>query len=56
MVKFYKDSKGEYRWQAKAKNGKILADSAEGYKDLRDAELGALKAAVELFNGPFKVA
>ena len=31
-VEFYKDRKGEWRWRAKARNGKILADSAEGYK------------------------
>jgi uncharacterized protein YegP (UPF0339 family) len=28
----YRDSKREYRWRLKAKNGKILADSGEGYK------------------------
>jgi uncharacterized protein YegP (UPF0339 family) len=27
----YKDSKGEYRWRLKAANGKIIADSGEGY-------------------------
>jgi uncharacterized protein len=28
----YKDIKGEYRWTLKARNGKKIADSAEGYK------------------------
>lgn len=28
----YKDSAGEYRWKLKARNGKILAVSSEGYK------------------------
>jgi len=28
----YKDRKGEYRWTLEARNGKKIADSAEGYK------------------------
>lgn len=28
----YKDIKGEYRWTLEARNGKKIADSAEGYK------------------------
>jgi uncharacterized protein YegP (UPF0339 family) len=32
----YKDRKKEWRWSLIAKNGRILADSAEGYKRLRD--------------------
>jgi uncharacterized protein len=33
MPKFliYRDRVGEYRWRLKAKNGRILADSAGGY-------------------------
>ena len=30
----YKDRAGEWRWQFKAPNGKIMADSGEGYKEL----------------------
>jgi uncharacterized protein len=29
---YYKDSKGEWRWRLKTSNGRILADSGEGYK------------------------
>jgi uncharacterized protein YegP (UPF0339 family) len=29
----FKDSKGEYRWRLKAANGRIIADSGEGYVD-----------------------
>ena len=29
---YYKDSKGEWRWRLKAANGRIIADSGEGYK------------------------
>jgi uncharacterized protein YegP (UPF0339 family) len=28
----YKDEFNEWRWRLKARNGKIVADSAEGYK------------------------
>lgn len=28
----YKDRKGEYRWTLESRNGKKIADSAEGYK------------------------
>ena len=31
----YKDAKGEWRWRLHGKNGKILADSGEGYKNKR---------------------
>lgn len=27
----YKDRKSEWRWRLKAKNGRIVADSGEGY-------------------------
>jgi uncharacterized protein YegP (UPF0339 family) len=29
----YNDRHGDWRWRLKAKNGKIIADSAEGYKN-----------------------
>jgi uncharacterized protein YegP (UPF0339 family) len=29
----YKDDSGDWRWSAKAKNGKTVADSAEGYRN-----------------------
>lgn len=28
----YRDQRGEWRWRRKASNGRILADSAEGYR------------------------
>ena len=30
---YYKDSTGEWRWRLKATNGRIIADSGEGYKN-----------------------
>jgi uncharacterized protein YegP (UPF0339 family) len=35
----YKDKIGEYRWRIVSRNGKILADSGEGYKRM----MGALR-------------
>ena len=31
-VVIYQDRRGEWRWSLKAKNGRIVADGAEGYK------------------------
>lgn len=36
-VEFYRDDAGEHRWRVKSPNGKILADSGEGYKREGDA-------------------
>gem|GEM_PF-1323172 len=36
----YQDRKGEWRWSLVGRNGRIVADSGEGYKSRR----GALKA------------
>jgi uncharacterized protein YegP (UPF0339 family) len=36
----YEDTKGEWRWRLKAKNGEIIADSGEGYKDKSDCLAG----------------
>jgi len=32
----YQDKVNEWRWRLKAKNGQIIADSSEGYKNLAD--------------------
>lgn len=37
---FYVDAAGEHRWRVKAANGEVVADSAEGYRDKRDAAHG----------------
>lgn len=42
----YKDYKGEWRWRLKAANGKIVADSAEGYSSKQGCQHG-----VELVKG-----
>lgn len=37
----YKDAMGEWRWRLFAVNGRIIADSAEGYKNKLDCINGA---------------
>ncbi len=37
----YQDSADEWRWRLVAKNGRIIADSAEGYVEKRKAIGGA---------------
>lgn len=46
MIEFYKDENKEWRWKVVASNGKIVADSAEGYKNKKDAQHG-LRVAVQ---------
>jgi uncharacterized protein YegP (UPF0339 family) len=47
-IELYKDRKGEWRWRARHTNGRILADSGEGYKRKRDAVKGLQRLAVSL--------
>lgn len=49
MAKFniYEDVKGEYRWRLVADNGRVMADSAEGYVTEAGAE-DALNRFIEL--------
>ena len=35
-VNFYRDAHKQWRWNLKAKNGRIIADSGEGYKRIGD--------------------
>lgn len=46
----YLDRKGEWRWRFKAPNGRIMADSAEGYSSLYacDEAIAVLKREVPL--------
>lgn len=43
----YRDARGEWRWRLKARNGRIVADSGEGY--VRKA--GAINAAAAVMHG-----
>jgi uncharacterized protein YegP (UPF0339 family) len=39
-IVYYQDKRGEWRWRARAKNGRIVAESGEGYKRRSRAEHG----------------
>ncbi len=46
----YRDTRGEYRWRVRATNGRIVADSGEGYANRADcaAILGAVARVDEV--------
>lgn len=51
MLNLYKDTSGEWRWNVKAANGRIVANSGEGYHNRQDAIEGA-RAAAKLLSMP----
>jgi uncharacterized protein YegP (UPF0339 family) len=50
---FYKDQKGEWRWRLVAANGRILADSGEGYRNEQDC-LEDIDRVKQSHNAPVK--
>lgn len=40
QFEIFKDSAKEYRWRFRASNGRIVADSAEGYRNKSDCQAG----------------
>lgn len=50
----YLDRSGQYRWHVKAANGRILADSGEGYTRRSDAMKAARRFAAKV-DGPVVV-
>jgi uncharacterized protein len=49
----YTDAKSEWRWRLYAANSKVIADSAEGYKNKQDCKHGARLVAGVATNAPF---
>jgi uncharacterized protein YegP (UPF0339 family) len=49
----YKDAKGEWRWKLYAANNRVIADSAEGYKNKEDCKHGARLVAGVASNSGF---
>jgi len=41
----YRDKKGEWRWRLRARNGRIIADSGQGYRHKGDCRRMAAKVA-----------
>jgi len=39
-VIFYRDTEGKFRWSLKASNGRIIADSGQGYTTKRACKKG----------------
>ncbi|WP_228044883.1 DUF1508 domain-containing protein [Rhodococcus pyridinivorans] len=46
-ITLYRDRRGEYRWRRRAANGRVISDSAEGYKRRADNEHGMKIANVD---------
>jgi uncharacterized protein YegP (UPF0339 family) len=46
---YYQDASGEWRWRLKSSNGRTLADSGEGYKNLSDCleDIDRVKASAD---------
>lgn len=42
-VEIYRDRVGEWRWRAVARNGKIIADGAEGYASKANAKRAVVR-------------
>jgi uncharacterized protein YegP (UPF0339 family) len=49
----YKDDAGEWRWHLKAANGRVVADSGEGYRD-RGGCIHAIEIVRSLYKAPVK--
>jgi uncharacterized protein YegP (UPF0339 family) len=47
----YRDRSNEWRWRLKAQNGRIIADSAEGYINKNDC-LNAIRLVKSAANAP----
>lgn len=47
-VEFYRDRDRQHRWRIKHRNGRIIADSGEGYRRRGDA----LRALTRLMDAP----
>lgn len=43
----YRDTEGRWRWRLKARNGRIIADSGQGYRRAIDAE-AAFESIVDM--------
>ncbi len=56
MAKFevYKDKASNYRWRFKANNGRIVADSAEGYVNKSDCLAGIAIVKAEAPSAPIE--
>lgn len=49
----YRDNAGEFRWRLKARNGRTLADSGEGYNREKDCLAGLEQVAGNASTGAY---
>lgn len=54
-VHIYRDRKGQFRWRAVASNGRIVADSGEGYTTKRRAIRGWQSLSLRCIGGKVSV-
>lgn len=55
-VEVYQDSRSEFRWRIVSHNGKIVADSGEGYTRRAGAERAVEKFCETIANGRYEFA
>lgn len=53
-VQFYCSADGEYRWRMRSPNGRIICDSAEGYKSKKGC-INGYEAVAKAFKGKPKL-
>ena len=53
-LEIYRDAKREWRWRLRASNGRIVADSGEGYRR-KASLLGGIECARVLLSGDVSV-
>ena len=53
-LEIYRDAKREWRWRLRASNGRIVADSGEGYRR-KASLLGGIECARDLLKGDVPV-
>lgn len=53
---FYQDKAGQWRWRVKHSNGRILADSGEGYSRKSDAQKGFARLTAAIIKASNEVA
>lgn len=54
-IEVYQDKSGDYRWRMIASNGRIMADSSEGYTRQTNCIKAMVKVAKNFHNGETKV-
>ena len=50
----YRDARREFRWRLKAANGRIIADSSEGYDSREGARRGAENVKAHASSAPIE--